>query len=57
MYQPIRGGFDETLRRQEWSRQPTFTPLDVPVDCHIMFSTLPDSKYVKSKLNTMLSTI
>ncbi|KAF6036703.1 hypothetical protein EB796_004975 [Bugula neritina] len=44
MYQPIRRGFDETLRRQEWSRQPTFPPLDVPVDCYIMFSTLPDSK-------------
>jgi len=57
MYQPISRGFDETLRRQEWSRQPIFPPLDVPVDCYIMFSTLPDSKYVESKPNTMLSTI
>jgi len=45
-YQPIRGLLDETLRREEWSRLSTFPPLEVPVDCYIMFSTLPDSKYV-----------
>jgi len=46
MYQPIRRGLDETLRKQEWSRKSTFPSLDVPLDCYIMFSTLPDSKYV-----------
>jgi len=54
MYQPIRKGLEEILRRQEWSREPTFPPLEVPVDCYIMFSTLPDSKHVELELNKLI---
>jgi len=46
MYQPVKKSFDETLRREVWNRQPTFPRLEVPVNCYIMFSTLPDSRYV-----------
>jgi len=46
LYKPPRKWLRKILRREELRKQPTFPPLDAPVDCYIMFSTLPDSKYV-----------
>jgi len=43
LYQPIRKVMDESFKKRKWS-ETAFPVLEIPVDCYLMFSTLPDSR-------------
>lgn len=45
LYKPTRIPLSIEDRNREWSRL-SFPPLEVPVDCYVCFTTLPDSKLV-----------
>jgi len=47
LYKPTSNQLDHLDKVQEWNRN-CFKPLDVPIDCYICFTTLPDSRYCRS---------
>ena len=44
-FSPIQVELSEERKKMEWHRNP-FPDIDVPVNSYVIFSTLPDSKYV-----------
>ncbi|KAF6033338.1 CASP9 [Bugula neritina] len=43
LYKPTKRVLPDTEREEEWERL-TFQPLDLPADCYVCFTTLPDSR-------------
>ncbi|KAF6026742.1 hypothetical protein EB796_014945 [Bugula neritina] len=54
LYKPTRIPLSIEDRNREWSRL-SFPPLEVPVDCYVCFTTLPDSKSKAGKFFKYLS--
>jgi len=46
LYKPIKRELPPIVKTKEWERQATNCnlPLDIPVDCYVCFTTLPDSR-------------
>lgn len=44
LYKPGEHSLPTAERDEEWSRQ-TLSPLQLPLDCYVCFTTLPDSRY------------
>jgi len=46
LYKPTQKQLPPLDKAQEWNRK-YFKPLDMPIDCYICFTTLPDSRYCR----------